>query len=330
MTQLAERSGSDTRPIDISSTTPSQAGRVLGWVATFVCLVGFASFTSLHMRDVPLAVLAVPGHAWAIVLATTFYVLAMILNGCAWYVLVREPHAPSRFHVAIVIVLTAQFGKYIPGNIAQFAGRVALAKIHGFDARRAVASTAVESVLAILAAMLVGGAALMSTDWPFRLYLPLQQLNLKYILASVVTLASVALIAVHRPRALKRRLFEPIATLMPSFTAMVVAVGFLIIVNVLVALSLHLVVRHVFDVSDAQFLWVLGSMVVAWIGGFLTPGAPGGLGVRETLLAGMLAPALGAGVAVGTALSFRVVTTLGDGVGFLGGVLGARLLRRTA
>jgi len=52
-------------------------------------------------------------------------------------------------------VLTAQFAKSLAGNVAQIAGRITVARFHGFDGARAAASVAVETVLAILSAMVV-------------------------------------------------------------------------------------------------------------------------------------------------------------------------------
>ena len=59
----------------------------------------------------------------------------------------------------------------------------------------------------------------------------------------------------------------------------------------------------------------------AWIAGTLTPGAPGGLGIREGVLTLGLGPVLGSGDAAALALALRFVTLLGDvltyGIGML-------------
>jgi hypothetical protein len=50
----------------------------------------------------------------------------------------------------------------------------------------------------------------------------------------------------------------------------------------------------------------------AWLAGFVTPGAPGGLGVREAILVMALEGTLGKGGALAAAALFRAATTLGD------------------
>ena len=74
----------------------------------------------------------------------------------------------------------------------------------------------------------------------------------------------------------------------------------------------------------------IGLGAGAWLIGFITPGAPGGVGVRETLLVMFLTPSLGAGAAIGTTLSFRIVSVVADGLAFpVGSALLAGTRRRS-
>lgn len=71
--------------------------------------------------------------------------------------------------------------------------------------------------------------------------------------------------------------------------------------------------------GGGQFVPQLGAAVIAWLIGYLTPGAPGGIGTREaTLIALLWFLHQDDAVLIATAL-FRVVTTLGDVVLFLAG-----------
>ena len=58
---------------------------------------------------------------------------------------------------------------------------------------------------------------------------------------------------------------------------------------------------------------LIGIGSAAWLVGFVVPGAPGGLGVREAvLIAGLSAVALPATEATAVALAYRFVTMVGD------------------
>ena len=51
---------------------------------------------------------------------------------------------------------------------------------------------------------------------------------------------------------------------------------------------------------------------IAWLTGFVVPGAPGGIGVRETVIIFFIAPIIGEAQGVTVAIALRFVTLLGD------------------
>ena len=60
----------------------------------------------------------------------------------------------------------------------------------------------------------------------------------------------------------------------------------------------------------------VGMAALAWMAGFVTPGAPAGLGVREAVLLALLERLLTPQQALLVVVLWRVVTTLGDVVFF--------------
>jgi hypothetical protein len=60
----------------------------------------------------------------------------------------------------------------------------------------------------------------------------------------------------------------------------------------------------------------LSTLALAWVAGFVVPGASAGIGVREAVLILALNGALGAEASTAVALMLRVVTTIGDAVWF--------------
>jgi len=62
---------------------------------------------------------------------------------------------------------------------------------------------------------------------------------------------------------------------------------------------------------------IVGGYAFAWAVGFVVPGAPGGLGIREATLLALLSTTFpGADLLLGI-LAFRLITTLGDIVFFV-------------
>jgi hypothetical protein len=75
--------------------------------------------------------------------------------------------------------------------------------------------------------------------------------------------------------------------------------------------------------------WMVAVYALAWMIGFVTPLAPGGLGVREAVLTSFLAPIYGVGAAAVIALGLRVVHIVGDLLASAIIELGYRLRGRT-
>lgn len=95
------------------------------------------------------------------------------------------------------------------------------------------------------------------------------------------------------------------------------AFNFLLLGSALAALA-----YAVSDPSPATLPLAIGAFALSWVAGFLVPGAPAGLGVREGVLVALLSPSVDGALPV--VLGFRLATTLGDFLSLgLGWVLAA-------
>jgi hypothetical protein len=110
-------------------------------------------------------------------------------------------------------------------------------------------------------------------------------------------------------------------------TAVIVAVLFLLCF-VIMGLILKLQAQWFFGVTKGNVIELTCLFSVAWLAGYLLPGAPAGLGVREAMMVLLLSPVLGAGTAVGLSITLRVTTTVGDAVAFMLGLTMRKLNSR--
>ncbi len=95
--------------------------------------------------------------------------------------------------------------------------------------------------------------------------------------------------------------------LLPSWRRAVLAyaLNFLLLGSALAALA--------FVVADPPLTTLplaVGAFALSWVAGFLLPGAPAGLGVREAVLVALLSPSVDRALPI--VLGFRLATTLGD------------------
>ncbi|RJP38308.1 MAG: hypothetical protein C4548_13300, partial [Desulfobacteraceae bacterium] len=73
------------------------------------------------------------------------------------------------------------------------------------------------------------------------------------------------------------------------------------------------------DIGWPAMPYLAGAYVLAWLAGFLTPGAPAGLGVRELVLASLLAGLASIPSILFTVLMSRAITAIGDLLFFVAG-----------
>ena len=62
---------------------------------------------------------------------------------------------------------------------------------------------------------------------------------------------------------------------------------------------------------------VTSTYVIAWVLGYIVPGASGGIGIREMALLLLLGPLLGDGLVLSLAMIHRLITIIGDFLGYL-------------
>jgi glycosyltransferase 2 family protein len=242
--------------------------------------------------------------------ALALYTIGSVLLGIVWVLLVRTV-AGVRLKASPLMRahLRAQVAKYLPGNVFHFAYRHVAARREGVSHASLAAALGLEAALLIAAA---GAIALgVSADPRVDALVPWAR-HLVWLAPFVALLAWWALGVVAprfgvSPIALRQR---------ASHFALVMAF------NVVFFILAGIALRALCAQPDALPLgaWC-GWLALAWLAGYVTPGAPAGLGLREAVLALGLAPVLGESEALALALLYRLVTVVSDGlvaaVGFL-------------
>lgn len=99
--------------------------------------------------------------------------------------------------------------------------------------------------------------------------------------------------------------------LRPSWRRAVLAyaVNFILLGSALAAMTFTLA-----DPPLTTLPLAIGAFALSWVGGYLVPGAPAGLGVREGILVALLSPSVDRALPI--VLGFRLATTLGDLLSF--------------
>ena len=299
--------------------------RALGYSAVLIVTAFFVWYVVRSLRGQDLSVYATPHAALGIVLAAVLWACGAPLLVLAWRGLLDGLGVHRSVRELFGIVGITQFAKYVPGNVAQYIGRVGMSLGRGIPARPLAVTIILETLLVIAAAVVMGvGTGALSEVGLQAVRHHGAQLVL---IAVLVALAIAGLLIFRRvaPALLKR--FAPKyapaldGTLLPPQASL--ARAFVLYCCMYVCMGIGLIVlAHFLLPNGPHDSWLLIAVfALAWVVGFATPGAPGGLGVREGLMLLMLAPVFSAASASVLVIALRIATTLGDvstlAIGFL-------------
>lgn len=247
---------------------------------------------------------------WSSAGAAVIYALACFFLSNAWHALVNllSELAPARGDNTWVYA-KSQLGKYIPGNFMQFAGRHLLSRDLGLSHATLAASAlgeiagllAASSTLAVLSLGLLGAQQRVA--------------SLPWLLLIVPIGLTVTAVAARAFWPWARQRFRGLPRLEPKVVWQGVA-------------GVYLRYLLFFAGAGTALLWLIHALgapvdlkttaiamvvfAVSWLAGFVTPGAPSGIGVREAIIVLALEQTALSVPAVTLALLFRLVTVTGD------------------
>lgn len=265
----------------------------------------------------------------ALPVAAIPYLAAYSILAFAWHLLLRALGVEVPAMRSMGIYFTTQIAKYLPGNVGQHVGRVYLSTANGLPAMRVGMSMILEIVLVVLAACLL---ALPLAPQVIARVEQARASGLPLLGIAAVALAGLAIVAYlsrrHRYLALLREhaqsAWRHVNT--PGGRRVLLAASASILLGMALAgASLAtLAIATAMAITPSAIATSIAVFSAAWIAGFLAPGAPAGLGIREAILLAGLGPAFGAGTAVEIAIFFRVLSVAADLVALC---VGSLLLR---
>lgn len=314
---------------------PGRLLRPLGWLVASVAGAYFLRYAWRSLADKDLSSLLEPRVVAATVVLCALYMLLIPVTALAWTWLLRGMGEHARFGCLLPILATTQFGKYLPGNVAQHIGRVALLRTTQISLSSAVLSVAYEMILVLVACAHLSALTLLwalppgLAQWP--LFAHRELLLLAVTFGAFIALALAPRLARWLTTLKKQPTQVEVDGATPPTQALrwgaAVKSYALYAVNfVLVGAGMHLVAAALAVPAGGipGVAYLTGAFASSWVLGFIAPGAPAGLGVREVILSAWLAAAMPADRAVTMVIALRIATTLGDVLNFGAGSLALR------
>ncbi len=299
-----------------NKTYIQKAVRIAGWllvVAAFL-YIGIKAYRT--PANAFLDILQ-PRTAFIVLLLSLLYSLLNIVIAGAWSIIayaVSENTAELRGLFSVH--LKTEVIKYVPGNVFHFAGRHFFSEETGLTQR----STLISNILEVCTVLSALGFSLAAFYGENAIHVRSQRVFIlfsKYwamIAATALFIAGVSISSL-----IKRDKYFFCIALPGAFAALVLYISFFAGTSLLfLCLGSSLTGM---PLSMLAFRIIAGIFCVAWASGFLIPGAPGGLGVRESVLITLLSPVWGEGSAIASAILFRLITITGDMLAFFWGIM---------
>jgi glycosyltransferase 2 family protein len=238
------------------------------------------------------------------------YTLANIFLAVAWIVLL-DCLGEKNIHKKTIISIygKTQILKYIPGNLLSLPGRFILSAQAGIQKSSLIVASIYEIIGLLMGSSLIMSIGLLITnDKNLNALFPLSNLILLISIFSPLILSTLflhfnffkkfqVLRAFSRPK--QRELLIP-GTLYTSFFIFSGAIFSSVLLFILK------------EKSAIPFALAISIFSISWLVGFVTPGAPGGIGVRESLIIIMLTNYIDQPSSILIALLMRGVTIIGD------------------
>lgn len=251
--------------------------------------------------------------------ALVMYVATYPVVSFAWARSLKALGQPLRYLTAMRILLLSQFAKYLPGNVGHHVGRVLLAKRAGLPLEAVVGSMLLDTLVVLAAgtACSLPAVQLLVEITNHQASGQFHTLGMIIAMTAIIGLIIVLLPPVRRVTVRQASYIQHL--IRPSNLSLLAAAWTAHCVNFLAGGTALYLLCSTFAGSIAAHYWmgVVGIYSAAWLLGFLVPGAPAGLGVREIALMLGLSPLFGPEPATAAAAALRLITTLGDGLAFM-------------
>ena len=237
------------------------------------------------------------------------------LDVLGWHRIVIHLGGSCTFRESARIWLYSNLARYLPGSLWHAAGRVVLCRDAGIPAVIASLGVALE-----FAFLLLSHALVIVVTWPWWMYRSLP--DAPWPLSAVVIIGALVIIhpgvlrwlmtqyAIRNTQTVGGRRSAVGGQLQYRATLHLLAIY--VAQALLIGLAFHFLVQAVTPWPLHAVPFAVGAFALAWLIGFVSFFAPGGLGVREGVLAYLLAPAVTAPIAILIAVLARVWAMVGE------------------
>lgn len=253
--------------------------------------------------------------------ACTFLVMGMLYAG----LIERISGGSAPKGLSTAIYCKSNLYKYIPGNVLQYVGRNQIAEFTNARHDQVILASLTEVAIQVIGALLV--ALILARGYVLDWFRKQNQALLLCIVVLGIAVLILAFLILKKKKSewvgeLKRFLSPRNGLFLMGMLA------FIMISQIVNGVLFVWLMRELAPELPREFYSnIAGVYCFAWLVGFVTPGAPGGMGIREALLSVLLANVVRPETITASVVLNRIVTICGDVIAYFASKLFMRFDR---
>ena len=288
--------------------------RIINIFGIIIILISFIYIVrNVVSLNINYSELLTPTNILSIIIMPFVSVVVIFLNAYCWrMMLLLFTNTNIPVWKTFSVYAKSNIMKYLPGNIGHYAGRQLFGTRLGISQIQLVMASAFEIIYSVAAMLLC--IFLFSADMVFRViqsFLFMEEYTCIRIIGIFTLLTVILLVFLFREHEYIVTLFRLLKSI--TFAKSILQSILLFAFGSTILILEYAILLNQYVTLDIQLMLILVSAnFFATFIGFITPGVPGGIGVREATLLTVLLSTFSDDIIILTAIIYRVIMILGD------------------
>lgn len=280
-----------------------------------LCIYFFYELLCENINEIPALNTSKPLY---LIFLTSLFTLNSLLLSFSWHMILNGYGIKSSYIKSSVFYHLTQFGKYFPGNFGHYISRAYYSNKINTSVFEIINFIYLESYWLLCAAILSSYFIDLTLVFNGDYLSFLNYFSVKFVLfiisiclfiylnrKTIQFLSKINLLSLNK-------IFNKNLSLLNHFIILTSYILYFAVSSLL----LMLFVNEALNYSDFSYYNFLGIVSLSWIIGFIIPGAPAGLGVREYSLVLMLSLIMPISISISCSILFRLFSLFSDALLF--------------
>ena len=293
--------------------------KIISFFGTLLMIIALVFlWRSLSEYGMDFSLLGSPVILGGLIFVAIVEALGIILASVNYHAIIKNVSGIKANRVFSMLAYTiSNLYKYIPGGVMYVVGRNRIAvETDGLSHSKVAFATVVEGVSIILGAILI--SAIFSFNSLFTFTNNLEIFN-EIIIAVVLIILLLLVLALYFKQKLEpifARFWSTVEILKPRIVAkrMCFALVLMFVWGLSFAVTIYLLGQ---PMTVSLTFTLIGLYLLAWLVGFLTPGAPSGFGIREAIMLMFISGMVYESILLSAMIVHRVIAITADIIAYV-------------